>query len=570
MNDAIRRRLVGLGAFSVLIYLVIAVVSFKFRYGEGHRDRPILLVLGLLGMAWCLYALALFAILSRRSKTQDHAACRDGIKSPRMRTVLFFGVVFRVIMLGSNPIQEIDYYRYLWDGHVLLAGMNPFEYAPAEIDESGPGSAAKSRPGRLWALTHRSESVRTIFERVHHREVPTIYPPVAQAVFAASVFLTPEDSPVWVYILVLRIILVGFDLGTLLVLARLLVRVRLPAELCLAYGWCPLVLKEFANSGHLDAIAVFFTTLGLYWLTGVLDRRSAPTAGPRQLGPGPKSAMAALGVSILAKSYPVVILPVVAAYLIGRLRIRAVVPILVLVAVVAAGYAPFVGATRGPQPAPAHTPFTGLGTFLARWQKNDFLFMLVHENLRPPIAGVPDRAVVFVSPETREALSRWFLARWGGNLQAAGVDPSFLTTQIVMGALVAGLSLFWAWRVLCQPDPELLLRGVGHVLAWGWLLSSTPHPWYLIWSLPFLVFVPQRSWFLMTGLVFLYYLRFWFEYQASTLGLEAVENSLDRFDHEFICFEYVPFFTVLIVDATWGRWRRLHRPGRIVTRPPKK
>ena len=377
-------------------------------------------------------------------------------------------------------MQEIDYYRYLWDGRVLLAGMNPFEYAPAEIDESRAGSDPRSRLGRLWTLTHKSESVRAIFERVHHREVPTIYPPVAQLVFAASALVTPADSPVWCHVLVLRIILFGFDLGTMLILALLFRRVGLPAELCLAYGWCPLVLKEFANSGHLDAIAVFFTTLGLYWLAGVLDRRSAATAGPGQLGPGPKSAMAALGVSIPAKSYPVVILPVVAAYLIGRLRIRALVPILVLVAVVVAGYAPFVGTTRGRQPSPTHTPFTGLGTFLARWQKNDFLFMLVHENLRAPIMGIPDRGFVFVPSETREALARWFFEKWGGNLLAPGVDPSFLATQIVMGSLVAGLSLFWAWRVLREPDPELLFRGVGLVLAWGWLLSSTPHPWYLI------------------------------------------------------------------------------------------
>ena len=129
-----------------------------------------------------------------------------------------------------------------------------------------------------------------------------------------------------------------------------------------------------------------------------------------------------------------------------------------------------------------------------------------------------------------------------------------------MGSLVAGLSLFWAWRILREPDPELLFRGVGLVLAWGWLLSSTPHPWYLIWSLPFLVFVPQRSWFLMTGLVFIYYMRFWFEYQASPLGLEAVEDMLDWFDHEFVWFEYVPFFAALIAEGIWGRWRQAHRP----------
>ncbi len=66
----------------------------------------------------------------------------------------------------------------------------------------------------------------------------------------------------------------------------------------------------------------------------------------------------------------------------------------------------------------------------------------------------------------------------------------------------------------------------------------------------------------MTGLVFFYYLRFWFEYQASPLGLEAVENSLDGFDHEFVWFEYVPFFVALFAEATWEWWWWIpHRPG---------
>ena len=74
-------------------------------------------------------------------------------------------------------------YRYLWDGRVVLSGLNPFHHTPAEIDRLGPESAADSALGRLWRLSGRSVPVRTIFERVHHREVPTIYPPASQAVF---------------------------------------------------------------------------------------------------------------------------------------------------------------------------------------------------------------------------------------------------------------------------------------------------------------------------------------------------------------------------------------------------
>ena len=30
------------------------------------------------------------------------------------------------------------------------------------------------------------------------------------------------------------------------------------------YAWCPLVIKEIANSGHLDALAYFLATLAIY------------------------------------------------------------------------------------------------------------------------------------------------------------------------------------------------------------------------------------------------------------------------------------------------------------------
>ncbi|MHC4606847.1 MAG: hypothetical protein ACYTAF_07900, partial [Planctomycetota bacterium] len=38
---------------------------------------------------------------------------------------LAVGIVLRVIMLGSTPILEDDYYRYLWDGAVTANGHNP-------------------------------------------------------------------------------------------------------------------------------------------------------------------------------------------------------------------------------------------------------------------------------------------------------------------------------------------------------------------------------------------------------------------------------------------------------------
>jgi hypothetical protein len=141
---------------------------------------------------------------------------------------------------------------------------------------------------------------------------------------------------------------------------------------------------------------------------------------------------------------------------------------------------------------------------------------------------------------------------------APEAEPAFLLTQLLMGGIVASITLAWSYQVFRTPRPRVLLRGFGLVLVWGWLLSSTPHPWYLTWSLPFLVFEGRRSWFLLPGLLLLSYLRFWFEYQALDGGPEAVGLALDRFDYGLIWFEYVPFFAALALESWRGRERLDH------------
>jgi hypothetical protein len=555
-SDPVRRRLIAIGLGSLPIYGLIAILSAAFRYGEGYRERPILAVLALLALAWVGYACALAAVLGRWDSPAAEPVRVESAAGRRLSIVLAFALAFRLILLVSRPIQEIDYYRYLWDGRVVLSGLNPFEYAPAEIDRLGPESAPDSALGRLWRLAGTSAPLRTIFERVHHRAVPTIYPPASQAVFALAALVTQASAPVGVHVLVLKCLLIAFDVGTLLVLARLLRRIGLSEDWSLAYGWCPLVLKEFANTAHLDAIAVFLTVLAAYHFVATPDRPS----GRRPLRE-PVLGAVALGLAVLAKGYPLVLLPMIAGFLAARWRRRAMIPALVFASIILAGYVPFLAGSAPIDGGPSHSPWTGLGTFLARWQKNDFLFMLAHENLRPPTPGVPDRWFVVVPGDWRRMIDRMVAAPLARLLDIPDAEPAFLLTQGVMGTIFATIALAWAVRVFRTPEPCVLLRGTALVLAWGWLLSSTPHPWYLTWSLPFLVFARRRSWFLLPGLAPIYYLRFHLEYQAAPGGLSAINDAFHTFDYGVVWFEFGPFLAALAVE-TWRGWNRSRRAGR--------
>ena len=126
-----------------------------------------------------------------------------------------------------------------------------------------------------------------------------------------------------------------------------------------------------------------------------------------------------------------------------------------------------------PLPTPqSNYPWTGLATFLGRWQMNDFLFMIVHENLRRParcrISGLfscPRRGA------SNSTIPHWLPCRIIPGVPP-GIDPAFAMTQLVIGAVLLGLTVVWAWRVWRQPELAGLLRAAFLTLAWGWLLSS--------------------------------------------------------------------------------------------------
>jgi len=152
-----------------------------------------------------------------------------------------FAVIFRLSILFAPPYLSDDIYRYVWDGRVQAAGINPYRYIPAAPE--------------LAQL--RDE---TIYPKINRKDwAHTIYPPVAQVVF----FLTTRisESVTW-----MKATMLGFELVTIWAVAQLLTLLGRPRQLVLLYAWHPLVIWEFAGSGHVDAMAIAFIALAfLAW-----------------------------------------------------------------------------------------------------------------------------------------------------------------------------------------------------------------------------------------------------------------------------------------------------------------
>ena len=81
----------------------------------------------------------------------------------------------RLIVVAAPPVSS-DIYRYIWDGRVQAAGINPYRYVPA--DEA--------------LRTLRDEAIYPSINRADY--APTIYPPAAQIVFFAVTRIS--ESPV--------------------------------------------------------------------------------------------------------------------------------------------------------------------------------------------------------------------------------------------------------------------------------------------------------------------------------------------------------------------------------------
>ncbi len=115
-----------------------------------------------------------------------------------------------------------------------------------------------------------------------------------------------------------------------------------------------------------------------------------------------------------------------------------------------------------------------------------------------------------------------------------------------------------AWcvrRTLQNPDVAVWLESAFLTLAWFWFLSPTLNPWYWTWVMPLLVFARSRVWQWMSGVVMLYYLRFWFIYQFPDTPLAGTPYAgAAFFDFVVTWLEFGPWLACLFsVTSAGGR-----------------
>jgi alpha-1,6-mannosyltransferase len=400
------RRVGGLAALVALGALSAAIYAGALRAAAAFDVEPLAAQPAVVGALFVLYlgATWLGAVSVRPTRSA-------------LAVVLGFGLLFRALMLPTPVYLSSDLYRYLWDGRVQLAGVNPYRYAP-----DAPELASLRDPA--------------IHPWINRPAARTIYPPAAQWLFAAAAALAPGSIVGW------RLLLLLFDVATGAMLVLLLRRLGASPTAVLVYAWSPLVVFEGVQAGHVEVAMIALVLLAL-----VLEQ-----TGWSVLAGG------ALGVAVLMKLYPIVLLP--AWWRRDDRRLPAA-----TAATVGLGYLPYVAAL-GPG------AFGFLPAYLASPEDHNI-----------GLRALVTHAIGFT-----------------GEL-ARGVAMALLFTTLAVVLVVIG-------RRRAQDPHGLWQASALAVGAYLLLVPTALHPWYVMWIVPFLCVQPSPAWLWFSGAVTLSYVAY--------------------------------------------------------------
>ena len=243
-------------------------------------------------------------------------------------------MALRLGALAGPPLTSDDLFRYSWDGRVQAAGVNPYEYTPGSVhlvDLREPWLWPADRPCPLAYREHGCT-------RINRSWVHTIYPPVAEAWFAGIYRLTGIEArykPWQVAGLITDVLVVA------LLMTALRRRGRDPRWAVL-YALCPAPVLEIVNNGHVDGLAILLSLAALTVASAPVDRAGRLTPARRDVAAG-----VLVGLAVLVKLFPVLLIVALAAGSSDRRRRALLRTGGAALAVCAAGYLPHVLAVGG-------------------------------------------------------------------------------------------------------------------------------------------------------------------------------------------------------------------------------
>lgn len=166
------------------------------------------------------------------------------------KKLLLLAVILRLVLFASLPSWSEDYARFLWDGHLLRQGLNPYAETPADL---------LALPGfDIHPL------MKELYELMNSPHYHSVYPPSNQLVFVLAASL--GSSGILSGVLVIRSVLLLFELFTFYVFFLLLRTLQQPVHKLLLYALNPLVIMEITGNLHFEGMMLTMILASIYFM----------------------------------------------------------------------------------------------------------------------------------------------------------------------------------------------------------------------------------------------------------------------------------------------------------------
>lgn len=442
----------------ILLFLLSLIVYAFFAYSLERSNFPLLI---------SLYSslFALFYIIVQKGKTD-------------FWLLALFAMLLRLVFLPVIPNLSQDFYRFIWDGRMLLEGINPYSYTPESFINA-----------KQYTIVAQAQELHQGMGGLNASHF-TNYPPINQLCFAIAAIFSSK-SIVGATIVFRALILIA-DIGTIILGKKLLQSMGLPIHTIFWYALNPFIIIEMTGNLHFESVMLFFVVWALYLL---------------HKGKWFWSAVL-LGISISVKLLPLLLLPLFFQWFmtsnnalqwcspINRNMLRSSIPILlqntkklVLFYLVALGtialtFAPFLTGEF----------VNNFGASIALWfQKFEFNASIYY-------------------------LIRWYGYQTVGWNIIADVGPKL--PIVVLGILLL-ITFLRKNSTMIEMITAMLFS-----IAIYFLLSTTVHPWYVATPLIFSVFTRYRFPLVWSFTIMLSYSAYGSEGFNEHLGFVALEYGI--------------------------------------------
>ena len=160
------------------------------------------------------------------------------------------GIIFRLTFILAIPNLSQDFYRFLWDGRLLLKGFSPYLFTP------------DSSPILGISIVQSKELIQGMgaLNASHFSN----YPPINQLLFAIAALFAGKS--ILGSVIVLWVLIIMADVGILYFGKKLLEELNLPIKNIFWYFLNPFIIIELSANLHFEGVMLFFFVWALYLL----------------------------------------------------------------------------------------------------------------------------------------------------------------------------------------------------------------------------------------------------------------------------------------------------------------